>query len=87
MVLSGSKKTTLISSITNQSQGGGSKKCGFPYQIGKTSWSNIDIHTCNPGYSSIGCCSLASTQKPGFQMYSQARPIGRNNNTAYWSFK
>ena len=41
MVLSGTKKTTYISSIINQNQGGGSKKAGFPYQIGRGSYSSV----------------------------------------------
>jgi len=35
MVLSGSKRTTHIASIVNQDTGGGSKKAGLPYQIGR----------------------------------------------------
>jgi len=29
--------------ITDQNQGGGSKKAGFPYIVGRTSWSSIAI--------------------------------------------
>jgi hypothetical protein len=29
--------------ITDQNQGGGSKKAGFPYQVGRESWSSIAI--------------------------------------------
>lgn len=35
MVLSGSKRTTYMSSIVNQNSGGGPKKAGLPYQIGR----------------------------------------------------
>lgn len=28
---------------TDQNQGGGSKKAGFPYMVGRSSWSSIDI--------------------------------------------
>ena len=35
MVLSGSKRTTYKSSIVNQNSGGGPKKAGLPYQIGR----------------------------------------------------
>ena len=35
MVLSGSKRTTYVSSIVNQNSGGGPKKAGLPYQIGR----------------------------------------------------
>ena len=46
MVLSTTNKTASISSITNQNQGGGSKKAGLPYIIGRSSWSSIALkHT------------------------------------------
>ena len=35
MVLSGSKRTTYMSSIVNQNSGGGPKKAGLPFQIGR----------------------------------------------------
>ena len=35
MVLSGSKRTTYKSSIVNQNSGGGPKKTGLPFQIGR----------------------------------------------------
>jgi hypothetical protein len=39
----------------NQNQGGGSKKAGFPYIVGRTQWSNIHFR-CSPSESS--CCKL-----------------------------
>jgi hypothetical protein len=39
----------------NQNQGGGSKKAGFPYIVGRTQWSNIHFR-CSPSVSS--CCKL-----------------------------
>ena len=43
MVLSTTKKAASIASITNQNQGGGSKKAGLPYIIGRSSWSSIAL--------------------------------------------
>jgi hypothetical protein len=43
MVLSGTKKTSSLSSITNQSQGGGNKKAGLPEQVGRSSWESIHM--------------------------------------------
>lgn len=43
MVLSTTKRTASMSSIVNQNQGGGEKKAGFPYQVGRSSWANIFI--------------------------------------------
>lgn len=41
MVYSNSTRGSYTSSITNQNQGGGSKKAGFPYQVGRDSWTSI----------------------------------------------
>jgi hypothetical protein len=38
MVLSNTKRTSSISSITNRFQGGGSAKAGLTPQIGVTNW-------------------------------------------------
>ena len=43
MVYSQTKKTSSIASITNQNQGGGSKKAGLPYLIGRESWSSVAL--------------------------------------------
>ena len=43
MVYSQTKKTASIASITNQNQGGGNKKAGLPYLIGRESWSSIAL--------------------------------------------
>ena len=51
-----SKKVASKASITNQNQGGGSKKSGFPYQIGRSSWTSIAFGTTNP--TGGKCCSL-----------------------------
>ena len=41
MVLSTTKRTASIKSITNANQGGGEKKAGIPPSVGKNSWMNI----------------------------------------------
>jgi hypothetical protein len=43
MVLSTTKKAASIASITNQNQGGGPKKAGLPYLVGRSSWSSIAL--------------------------------------------
>ena len=86
MVYSSSKKTRHISSIVNQPSGGGSKKAGFPYQIGRNSWSSIYINTCHPeNRRELNCCTLNQMMTNRFKMpVGQSRPIGRNNNGPYW---
>lgn len=43
MVLSGSKKTSSLSSVINQNTGGGPKKAGLPYQIGREASVSISL--------------------------------------------
>lgn len=41
---SNSNKNQMLSNVrTVGNQGGGEKKAGFPYQIGRSSWSNVFI--------------------------------------------
>ena len=44
MVLSTTKRTSSIASITNESTGGGSKKAGFPAMIGRTATVSIALN-------------------------------------------
>ena len=81
MVLSSSKRTSYISSITNQSQGGGSKKAGFPFQVGRGSWMSVHLDSVNPGGQ---CCTLANMQTLLFPLASISKPIGRTGNAPYW---
>lgn len=43
MVLSGSKRTTYKSSIVNKNSGGGPKKAGLPFQIGREASVSISL--------------------------------------------
>ncbi len=83
MVLSNAtKKARYVSSITNQNQGGGSKKSGFPYQIGRESWTNVAFQA---GTLVNGkCCKLRNLNTMVFPLASISRPIGRNTNSPYW---
>ena len=70
-----SSKAQLGSNVyTTQNQGGGSKKAGFPYQIGRETWSSIHLHSTNP--ISGHCCNLTKLQITLFPNTSQSRPIG-----------
>jgi hypothetical protein len=74
MVLSNApKKVTNISSLVNQNQGGGSKKAGFPYIVGRTSWSVIYLQSnCKEN-----SCSLASLRRNALiYTVNQSRPVG-----------
>ena len=76
MVLSTTKRTSSISSIVNRNQGGGEKKAGFPYQIGRTSWSNIFIGGVDPVHNH--CCGLKSYQKTLVFTKNTVRPTGND---------
>jgi hypothetical protein len=72
--MNASIRARRVSSIINQNQGGGSKKAGFPYQVGRSMWSEVFILR-QP---------LKTYQTVKFPLANMSRPIGRNNNAAYW---
>lgn len=84
MVLSSSSRTSSISSITNQSQGGGSKKAGFPGTVGRSAWMSIHLNTVNPAQGH--CCTLSGMQQLLFPLASISRPIGYTANRPYWKY-
>ena len=79
MVYSQTKRTSSISSITNSKQGGGSKKAGLPYQVGRDSWTSIMMH---------GTVQTMPVLKvPTTTTVSQSRPIGTRPGAArYFTF-
>jgi hypothetical protein len=70
--------------IVNQNQGGGSKKAGLPYQVGRNSWTSIYIGSIDP--VSGKCCTLGQQMTMKFTPSNyQARPVGGNiNNAGYY---
>lgn len=65
----------VSSATTNQNQGGGDKKAGFPYIIGRTQWTNIAFETNNNGMNGTCNCSLKSLQFTKFPNVRQSRPV------------
>jgi hypothetical protein len=87
MVLSGTKKTSSISSIVNAQQGGGSKKAGMSYQVGRIAWSSIALGLGNSAYtrSTKRCYGLPCLRTNAVSWtVSPSRPIGRQVST-YWT--
>ena len=72
MVYSQTKRTSSIASITNQNQGGGSKKDGFPYLVGRDSWTSIALKQTKQ-YLDAGTQGLQFTLNPNVR---QSRPVG-----------
>ena len=70
-----SSRAQMGSSVyTTQNQGGGSKKAGFPYQIGRETWTSIALKSKN--IVNGNCCQLTKLQVNLFPNASQSRPIG-----------
>jgi hypothetical protein len=86
MVYSSSKRGQYAKSITNQAQGGGSKKAGFPYQVGRQSGSSVAIGTCNPG-NGQACCNLTKYMTYPFPLANFSRPVGTLNSANYRRFR
>ena len=83
MVYSNSKRAASIASITNQNQGGGPKKAGFPYQVGRDSWTTLALGTTgfiNRTSGNGKCCTRAqiATLNPWQRKVSISRNIGAN---------
>lgn len=80
MVLSTTKRTSSTASITNISQGGGSKKAGFAYQVGRSSASSV-VLGADP--VSGRCCKLSALSMNLFPNAYPSRPIGAVGNHYY----
>jgi hypothetical protein len=76
MVLSGSKKSTYMSSIVNQNQGGGNKKAGLlTRSVGSLSPASF-FHSTDPVH---GNCCTRSQMKNRFSLFpNQNLPVGFN---------
>jgi len=71
----GAKKARSYSQTINQNQGGGSKKAGFPYMIGRGWQTSIAFNNTNVVQGK--CCQLKSYQTLLFTMpVSQTRGVG-----------
>lgn len=89
MVLSNaSKMARYQNTIISQNQGGGSKKAGLPYQVGRNSWSNIYLGNSNRmvSFGIKKCCTVRDmTVLPFTGKVNSSRPIGRDNSKGYWT--
>ena len=82
--LSNGSKRSKYGQTVNQNQGGGNKKAGLPYQVGRTMWSDIAVG-CK--VSTGKCCKLSELNNLVFTRQShQSRPIGSDitANRSYW---
>ena len=68
----------------NQNQGGGSKKAGFPYQVGRSSASTVAFNMVDPAHGH--CCKLSSFNTNIFPLARISRPIGTPYRANYNKF-
>ena len=69
------------SQTINRNSGGGNKKAGFPYQVGRTMWSTIYL-----GSDSVShCCGLPALKITKNPYVRISRPMGSTVNVPYWS--
>lgn len=81
----GASRARNYSQTVNQNQGGGSKKAGFPYQIGRSWRTSIAFDSTRPVKG--GCCTLTNFQTLRFTSpVSQSRPIGGDVRISHWNF-
>jgi hypothetical protein len=77
MVLSNSAKRARYASTTSvQNQGGGSKKAGFPYIVGRSSWTSIYMGPIKCTKTETRCCTLQNMQMTSTKA-APSRNIGR----------
>ena len=70
--------------VTDINQGGGNKKAGFPYQVGRESWATIALGGDRVGKGQ--CCKLSQRMTLALtnRNVSQSRPIGGSVTVSYW---
>jgi len=69
--------------LVNRPQGGGDKKAGFPYQVGRSWWSSIYIDGTDPVY---GHCADLKCLNRTLVFTNLSRPVGSwTNGNTYWA--
>lgn len=74
---SNSNRTRMLSNVsTTQNQGGGEKKAGFPYIIGRGHWTSIFFHATDP--INGRCCTREKIGTTMVFTRNTIRPIGND---------
>lgn len=78
---SNSNKNRMLSNVnTVQNQGGGEKKAGFPYQIGRGQWVSIFLHSVDP--IDGRCCNRGKIATTMTFTKNTVRPISSDSRIA-----
>ena len=81
-----SKRARNYNVIINANQGGGNKKAGLPYQIGRGTWTSIFFHATDPVNGN--CCTQKQQMTMRFTPSSyQARPTGGSVTVGQANYK
>lgn len=75
VLMNGTSRSRHISSIVNQSSGGGNKKAGKPFMIGRSTWTSVifNVHGSD--------IPLSNMQTNRFALFSSMNlPVGFNHN-------
>ena len=74
---SSNKNRMGSNAYTDVNQGGGVKKAGFPFMVGRGSWTSIAFDTCNPKNENYKCCDLTKMNTLRFTAkVSPSRGVG-----------
>lgn len=87
VLMNGTKRARHVSSVVNQTQGGGNKKAGFGPQVGRGAYTSV-VMGITTGIQNKKCCSLSSLQLTSSinANVKQSRNIGgTQGNAGYWS--
>jgi hypothetical protein len=73
----GSSRARNYGQTINRSQGGGNKKAGLPFQIGRTTWDSVFMRS-----EKQSLARLQITKNPNVRA---SRPMGSTINAPYWN--
>jgi hypothetical protein len=76
-----SKRARFYSQTITRNQGGGNKKAGLPFMVGRTAWDSIYMMNNNVTQHCCGLQILKVTANPNVK---QSRSIGSGVTMSYW---
>jgi len=76
VLLNSAKRARYASTTSVQNQGGGSKKAGFPYLVGRSSWSSLFMGPIKCFKDRTVCCNRSQLAMT-YTKANPVRPIGR----------
>ena len=77
MVLSNTKRTSSIKSITSMNQGGGTKKAGLPHHVGREYGFSIALKTHQTRNTLFDMNGIRGLRHTANENVNFSRPIGR----------